>query len=149
MLPDPRDAFYSSPPMYTVGVRDHLKIAHSLRGPVFGRAQRLHGATLTVEVELEREELDEAGVVLEIGFIQARLREVLDQIDHQNLDEHAGFQGRPSTAEHIARWIHRELGRRLPVPGGGVMKVTLREEGSGWGSYNAPLPSMSTPPPMA
>src|SRR5689334_96465 len=112
--------------MYTVGVRDHFMVAHSLKGDVFGPAQGLHGATYTAIVEVEREELSEHQIVIDIGLLRERLRAVLDDLDYKNLDQHPAFEGRPSTTELIARHVHRELGRRLP-PGGGMLTVTLEE----------------------
>jgi 6-pyruvoyl-tetrahydropterin synthase len=132
--------------MYTVGVRDHVLVAHSLRGEVFGPAQRLHGATYVVSVEVEREELDEHGIAIDIGFLRAKLREVLDAIDYRNLDDHPAFESGSSTTEHVARYIHRELGRRLPVVAGTTLTVTLDESPAAWARYRAPVRAASVRP---
>ncbi len=81
--------------MYSVGVRDHIMVAHSLAGEVFGPAQRLHGATYTVSVEVEREELGPDGILCDIGMLRSELRAVLDGLDYQNLDEHPAFPAAP------------------------------------------------------
>ena len=133
--------------MYTVGVRDHIQVAHSLEGELFGPAQHLHGATYTVAVEIEREELTDMGIVIDIAFLRAELREVLGDLDYKNLDEHPAFQGRRSTTELIARHIHRELGRRLPSGSGATLTVTLDESPSAWARYRAPLRGSMLPPP--
>lgn len=125
--------------MYTVGVRDHILIAHTLAGEVFGPAQRLHGATYTVSVEVEREELSRDDIVLDIGVLREELRNVLSSLDYQNLDEHPAFREKRSTTELIARHIHRELGRRLPITLGGILTVTLDESPVAWARYRAPV----------
>ena len=125
--------------MYTVGVRDHISIAHSLSGEAFGPAQRLHGATYTVSVELEREELSPDDIVLDIGTLREELAHVLTALNYQNLDEHPAFREKRSTAEMIARYIHRELGRRLPISLGGTLTVTLDESQVAWARYRAPV----------
>jgi 6-pyruvoyl-tetrahydropterin synthase len=132
--------------MYTVGVRDHIHVAHSLEGDLFGPAQRLHGATYGVAVEVEREELTDMGVVLDTAFLRQTLREVLSDIDYRNLDDHPAFQGRRSTTELIARHIHRELGRRLPVMSGVTLMVTLDESPTTWARYRAPVRGSIMPP---
>jgi 6-pyruvoyltetrahydropterin/6-carboxytetrahydropterin synthase len=129
--------------MYTVGVRDHIQVAHSLPGEVFGAAQRLHGATYAVAVELEREELTDNGIVIEPVSFRRELRVVLDDLDHKNLDEHRAFQGKRSTTELVARHIHRELGRRLPLALSATLTVTLEGSPTTWARYRAPLPQNS------
>jgi 6-pyruvoyltetrahydropterin/6-carboxytetrahydropterin synthase len=133
--------------MYTVGVRDHIMVAHSLRGDVFGPAQRLHGATYVVSVEVEREELDDNDIAVDIGFLRTKLREVLSELDYQNLDAHPRFEEQRSTTELIARFIHRELGRRLPVGAGTTLTVTLDESPVAWARYRAPVRGESVRPP--
>ena len=91
--------------MYSVGVRDHIMVAHSLPGEVFGPAQRLHGATYTVTAELSREELNDSGIVVDIGELQRQLHGVLAELHYQNLDEHPAFKGKRSTTELIARHV--------------------------------------------
>ena len=73
--------------MYSVSVRDHIMIAHSLRGDVFGPAQRLHGATYVVDVEFRRRDLDETGIVVDIGRATEVVHTVLAGMNYRNLDE--------------------------------------------------------------
>ncbi len=132
--------------MYTVGVRDHIMVAHSLKGEIFGPAQGVHGATYGVAVEVEREELDEHGIVIDIGLLRRRLREVLDELDYKNLDELPAFASKPSTTEMIARFIHRDLGRKLPRLAGTTLTVTLEESPVAFARYRAPTPGPSVSP---
>jgi 6-pyruvoyltetrahydropterin/6-carboxytetrahydropterin synthase len=131
--------------MYTIGVRDHIMVAHSLPGEIFGPAQRLHGATYTVTAELSREELTDAGIVTDLGELGTELHAVLADLHYRNLDEHPAFRGRRSTGELIARHIHRELGRRLPGNLSATLTITLDESPVAWARYAAPLRAGSSP----
>jgi 6-pyruvoyl-tetrahydropterin synthase len=91
--------------MYSVTVREHMMIAHSLRGEVFGPAQRLHGATYVVDVEFRRRELDQNGIVVDIGRASDELRKVVGGLSYRNLDEDAAFAGRNTTTEFLARVV--------------------------------------------
>lgn len=91
--------------MYSVTVRDHVMIAHSLKGQVFGPAQRLHGATYVVDVELKRPDLGADGIVVDIGRAAEALRRVLDELNYRNLDEVPAFAGRNTTTECLARVV--------------------------------------------
>lgn len=135
--------------MYTLGVRDHVMVAHSMKGEIFGLAQRLHGATYVVTVEVEREELDEHGIVLDIGLLRERLRHVLADLDYRNLDEHPAFSEQGSSTEHVARHIHRELGHAIPVVAGTNLTVTLEESPVAFARYRAPVRGASMPPGAA
>src|ERR1700722_3185743 len=95
--------------MYTVCVRDHMMIAHSFSGEVFGPAQRMHGATYVVDVEFRRRELDEHGIVVDIGLAGNALREVLAAMNYRNLDAEADFSGRNTTTEFLARTVFERL----------------------------------------
>jgi len=135
--------------MYCVGVRDHIMVAHSVDGEVSGPAPRLHGATYTVSVEIERAELGPDGVLCDVSSLRKELRAVLDGLDHQNLDDHPAFPGRRSTMELVARYIHRELGPRLPFIAGVMLTVTLDESPAAWARYRAPVgPTIAPPRPM-
>ena len=128
--------------MFTVGVRDHVMIAHSFRGEVFGPAQRLHGATFVVDVEFRCAAIDEHGIVVDIGRAHEQLKEALAELNYRNLDELPAFAGRNTTTEFLARHI---LGRvrdaikagRLGPGGENVtgLKVTLRESHVAWASF--------------
>lgn len=120
--------------MYSVTVRDHVMIAHSLTGQVFGPAQRLHGATYVVDVELKRAELDADGIVADIGRAGEALRRVLADLNFRNLDELPAFAGRNTTTEFLARVVFDGLVsaiRRGDLgPGAGAIeqiRVTLHE----------------------
>jgi len=120
--------------MYAVEVRDHVMIAHSLKGALFGPAQRLHGATYVVDVSFFREELTAEGVVVDIGRAQAALAEALAPLRYANLDELPELAGQNTTTEFLCRWIFDRLAAALAAgalgPGGeGVcrLRVTLHE----------------------
>jgi 6-pyruvoyl-tetrahydropterin synthase len=91
--------------MYSVTVRDHIMIAHSFRGEVFGPAQKLHGATFVVDVEFRSQELDANGIVIDIGRATEVVRTILAGLNYRNLDEEPSFKGRNTTTEVLARTI--------------------------------------------
>ena len=120
--------------MFSVTVRDHVMIAHSFKGEVFGPAQRLHGATYVVDVEFKRRTLDADGIVIAIGRATDVLRHVLAELNYRNLDEVQEFAGRNTTTEYLAHVIFTRLvvaGRRGDLgPGGSAVeqiRVTLHE----------------------
>lgn len=130
--------------MYSVNVRDHFMIAHSLRGDIFGPAQKLHGATYVVDVTFRRPELDADGVVVDIGRAGEQLRTVLAELNYRNLDEEPAFAGKNTTTEVLAREIFDRLVRavrsgKLGDAARGVtsLRVTLRESHVAWGSYES------------
>src|SRR3712207_1241050 len=100
-------------PMYAVGVSDHIMIAHSLRGDVFGPAQRLHGATYEVRVEVRAPDLDADGIVVDIGRLRDALAQALGPLAYRNLDDLPDFARRNSTTEILCAHIHRTLARLL------------------------------------
>lgn len=133
--------------MYTVCVRDHFMIAHSFQGATFGPAQRLHGATYVVDLELRRPELDPDGVVVDIDKASTCLRAVLDELNFRNLDELPEFAGRNTTTEFLAQAIFNRLALRiedgqlgLHATGLSAMRVTLHESHIAWAAYESVLP---------
>lgn len=133
--------------MYSVAVRHHFMIAHSLRGDVFGPAQRLHGATFDAEVEFRCEELGADGIVVDIGRAGDALRDVLAALDYRNLDEVAEFRGVNTTTEFLAREIFDRLVQRIADgtlgPGAdrlASLRVVLRETPTAWAAFEGPLP---------
>lgn len=133
--------------MYSVCVRDHLMIAHSFSGQVFGPAQRLHGATYVVDMELRRPQLDADGVVVDIGRATEALREVLAELNYRNLDEVREFNGRNTTTEFLARVIFDRMAARIgagelgrAAQGLGAMRITLHESHVAWAAYEHELP---------
>jgi 6-pyruvoyltetrahydropterin/6-carboxytetrahydropterin synthase len=120
--------------MFSVTVRDHVMIAHSFKGEVFGPAQRLHGATYVVDVEFKRKTLDKDGIVIDIGRAADVLRQSLAEFNFRNLDEVLEFTGRNTTTEFLAQVIFKRLtaaARRGDLGPGGTaveqMRVTLHE----------------------
>lgn len=99
--------------LFTVTVRDHLMVAHSLRGDVFGPAQRLHGATYVVDASFRAEQLDQDNVVVDIGRAADQLRAVVAELTYRNLDDDAEFNGVNTTTEYLARIIADRLVDRL------------------------------------
>jgi 6-pyruvoyl-tetrahydropterin synthase len=129
--------------VFSVTVRDHMMIAHSLRGAVFGPAQRLHGATYVVDATFRRASLDADGIVVDIGRAAAALRAVVGELSYRNLDEELDFN---STTEALARHIADRLADRALAGdlGDGAqvldgLVVTLRESHVAWASYERPL----------
>ena len=132
--------------MYSVCVRDHFMIAHSFRGPVFGPAQRLHGATYVVDVEFRRRELDADGIVVDIGKAGDTLKAVLGSLNFQNLDENLAFKGSNTTTEFLAKVVFdrmiQAIGRGELGPNAGEIesaRVTLHESHVAWASYEGPV----------
>jgi len=132
--------------MYTVSVRDHFMIAHSFTGPVFGPAQRLHGATYVVDVEFRRQELDSDGIVVDIRRALDTVHTVLGALNFQNLDEVQEFKGRNTTTEFLARLIfdrvvaaiHRgDLGAE--ANGIASARVALHESHVAWAAFEGPV----------
>ncbi|HEX4347761.1 MAG TPA: 6-carboxytetrahydropterin synthase [Vicinamibacterales bacterium] len=95
--------------MYSVTVRDHVMIAHSFQGDVFGPAQRLHGATYVVDVEFRRPALDRDSIVVDIGRATESVRAALAAINYRNLDDVAEFKGRNTTTEFLARYVFDQI----------------------------------------
>jgi 6-pyruvoyltetrahydropterin/6-carboxytetrahydropterin synthase len=133
--------------MYSVTVRDHMLIAHSLTGDVFGPAQQVHGATYIVDVEFRRRQLDRNGIVIDIGVASQLLHEVLQPLNYRNLDELAEFRGVNTTTEFLAYAIFERLKARLSDGLLGAdghrdiaaMKVTLTESPTAWAAFEGPL----------
>jgi 6-pyruvoyl-tetrahydropterin synthase len=99
--------------LFSVTVRDHTMIAHSLRGEAFGPAQRLHGATYVIDATFRRAELDPDGVVVDIGRAGEELRTVLAELDYRNLDDEPSLAGVNTTTEVLARLIADRLAERV------------------------------------
>ena len=132
--------------MFSVTIRDHLMIAHSLRGEVFGPAQRLHGATYVVDATFRRETLDVNDIVVDIGRAAEALRAVLGELGYRNLDEELEFAGMNTTTEALAAVIADRLADR--ARGGALgdggreldgLVVTLHESHVAWASYERAL----------
>ena len=125
--------------MFSVTVRDHMMIAHSLRGEVFGPAQRLHGATYVVDATFRRETLDPDGIVVDIGRAADALREVVGELNYRNLDDELDFAGMNTTTEALAKVVADRLADRLGDAGLDGLVVTLHESHVAWASYERSL----------
>jgi 6-pyruvoyltetrahydropterin/6-carboxytetrahydropterin synthase len=121
--------------MYTVTVRDHIMVAHSLPRDVFGPAQALHGATYVVEATFRRRDLDDDGIVVDIGAATSALAETLDRLRYRNLDEHPDFDGVLTTTEALTRWVADRLAESSVMEGLDGLEVVLRESPDAWVSY--------------
>ena len=99
--------------MFSITVRDHVMVAHSLRGDAFGPAQRLHGATYVVEATLRRDDLNADGIVTDLGLAASTLRAVLEPLDYRNLDEVPDLAGVNTTTEVLAKLIADRLADRI------------------------------------
>jgi 6-pyruvoyl-tetrahydropterin synthase len=132
--------------VFSVTIRDHLMIAHSLRGEVFGPAQRLHGATYVVDATFRRATLDAEGIVVDIGRAAEVLRSVLGELGYRNLDDEVEFAGMNTTTEALARVVADRLADRARAGalGDGALEldglvVTLHESHVAWASYERAL----------
>jgi 6-pyruvoyl-tetrahydropterin synthase len=126
--------------VFSVTVRDHMMIAHSFSGEVFGPAQRLHGATFVVDATFKRAELDDDGIVVDIGRASDELHAVLAELTYRNLDDEPAFAGMNTTTEMLARVIADRLAERAEALGelDGLV-VTLHESHVAWASYERSL----------
>lgn len=132
--------------MFSVTVRDHMMVAHSLRGEVFGPAQRLHGATYVVDVTFRANELDADGLVVDIGRAAQALSAVVGELSYRNLDDEPDLAGVNTTTERLAEVVADRVADRLRAgelgPSAGhltAIAVTLRESHVAWASYERVL----------
>ena len=132
--------------MFSVTVRDHVMIAHSFRGEVFGPAQRLHGATYVVDATFRRPALDADDLVVDIGAATAELGAVLGELNYRNLDEEPAFAGRNTSTELLARVVADRLAERVQAGALGEsargltgITVTLHESHVAWATYERDL----------
>jgi len=132
--------------MFAVEVRDHIMVAHSFRGAVFGPAQRMHGATFVVDAAFFSRELDPQGLVVDIGLATEALRAVLAPLNYRDLDTVPEFAGINTTTEFLAAHIHRQLAAHCRGPGLGrsaadiaSLRVTLSESHVARAWYEAPV----------
>jgi 6-pyruvoyl-tetrahydropterin synthase len=125
--------------VFSVTVRDHMMIAHSLRGEVFGPAQRLHGATFVVDATFRRAALDADGIVVDIGHAAEELHAFLAELTYRNLDEEATLAGMNTSTEALARLVADRLADRARGWGPDGLVVTLHESHIAWASYERAL----------
>jgi 6-pyruvoyl-tetrahydropterin synthase len=132
--------------MFSVTVRDHMMIAHSFHGEVFGPAQRLHGATFVIDATFRRESLDADNIVVDIGRAADELHAVVGELTYRNLDDEPAFAGVNTSTEALAQVIADRLADRVLAGGLGEgarslagISVTLRESHLAWASYERSL----------
>jgi 6-pyruvoyl-tetrahydropterin synthase len=132
--------------MFSVTVRDHMMIAHSFRGEVFGPAQRLHGATYVVDASFRRADLDADDIVVDIGRAAEELHAVVAELSYRNLDEEPAFAGMNTSTEALAQVVADRLAERVHAGALGdaareldSLVVTLHESHIAWASYERPL----------
>ena len=132
--------------MFSTTVRDHMMIAHSLRGEVFGPAQRLHGVTYVVDVTFRRASLDADGIVVDIACAADVLRAVVAELSYRNLDDEEDLAGINTTTEVLTRLVADRIADRAQAGalGDGAREldglvVTLHESHVAWASYERPL----------
>jgi 6-pyruvoyl-tetrahydropterin synthase len=132
--------------VFSITVRDHMMVAHSFRGAVFGPAQRLHGATFVVDATFRRPVLDDDGIVVDIGLATKQLGEVLGELSFRNLDDEPAFTGVNTSTEFLARVVADRLADRLSAGelgegarGISAIMVTLHESHVAWASYERSL----------
>jgi 6-pyruvoyl-tetrahydropterin synthase len=131
--------------VFGVTVRDHMMVAHSFRGEVFGPAQRLHGATFVVDATFRGEALDDDGILLDIGRAAELLKAVVGELSYRDLDDEPAFAGVNTTTEVLARHVADRLAERVAegavAPAGQVstLVVTLHESHVAWATYERSL----------
>jgi 6-pyruvoyl-tetrahydropterin synthase len=132
--------------VFSVTVRDHMMVAHSFRGEVFGPAQRLHGATYVVDATFRRESLDADNIVVDIGRAAEELRAVVGELGYRNLDDEPAFAGMNTSTEALAKVVADRLAERLASGALGesaravsAIAVTLHESHIAWASYERAL----------
>ncbi|MBE4738639.1 MULTISPECIES: 6-pyruvoyl trahydropterin synthase family protein [Streptomyces] len=132
--------------MFSITVRDHIMIAHSFRGEVFGPAQRLHGATFLVDATFRRAELDDDNIVVDIGLATQELGAVVSELNYRNLDNEPAFANTNTSTEFLAKVIADRLAERIHkgalgenAKGIANLTVTLHESHIAWASYERAL----------
>ena len=127
--------------MFTVTVRDHMMVAHSLQGEVFGPAQRLHGATYVVDATFRGDSLDDDGILVDIGRATEELHRAVADLSYRNLDDEPEFKGTNSTTEVLAKHLADRLADQVRAgvlgnsTGVSGILVTLHESHVAWASY--------------
>ena len=139
--------------MYTVSVRDHMMIAHSFTGAVFGPAQKLHGATYVIDIEFRRPDLDADGIVVDIGRAGDTLRGVLAGLNYSNLDDDPSFAGRNTTTEFLARVVFDRMVAAIRKSDLGAqaqgiegLRVTLHESHVASAAFEGRVPKTAPAP---
>ncbi len=122
---------------FSLSVRQHVMIAHSFKSPVFGPAQRLHGATYVATATFYARELDANNLVIDIGIADELLRAALEPLAYQNLDELPVFEGQLTTTEFLCQWLHTQIAGKLPPGNVHELSIELKESHVAWAEYRA------------
>ncbi|MGW0301340.1 6-pyruvoyl trahydropterin synthase family protein [Streptomyces anthocyanicus] len=132
--------------MFSITVRDHMMVAHSFHGEIFGSAQRLHGATFVVDATFRRAELNEDNIVVDIGLATAELGAVIGELNYRNLDDEERFENVNTSTEYLAKVIADRLADRIREAAMGEdslgiseIAVTLHESHIAWATYTRSL----------
>jgi 6-pyruvoyltetrahydropterin/6-carboxytetrahydropterin synthase len=125
--------------MYSLTVRDYVKTAHSLRGEIFGPAQKLHFLIYEVDVTYFTETLDEYNLIVDFGAAQQTLSTILSEMNLKNLDDLPEFANTNTTTEFLCGYIHRRIGEAIGDRFSGRLSVTLRESPVAWAKYEGPI----------
>jgi 6-pyruvoyl-tetrahydropterin synthase len=133
--------------MFSVGVSDQCRVAHSFADPFFGLAQRLHGASYVVDVEVHSNALGAHHAVLDLAALRAIVRRAIETVDYSNLDDNPAFPGRTSTIERLAQYLADliadaigELPEHAQPIEPAALRLRLRESPTAWAGYERPLP---------
>jgi 6-pyruvoyl-tetrahydropterin synthase len=125
--------------LYSLTIRDYLKIAHTLKGEIFGPAQMLHLLTYEVEATYTTDALDEYNLIVDFGAAQQTLSSILSEMNFKNLDELPEFKDVNTTTEFLCAYIHRRIGDTMADRFSGKLSVTLRESPVAWATYEGPV----------
>jgi len=131
--------------MYSLTVRRHIFIAHSLKREVFGPARNLHGVTLIVDAEFQAPDIDQNNTVMDVVRVSRILKDVLGEYHYKNLDENPALAGVPTTMEFLARRIHDGVAARAAGRFRGGLKITVRESPEAWASYEGEVAAGGKP----
>jgi len=123
--------------MYFVKIRESMMIAHSLKHPFFGPAQKVHGATYVVDVTFKSATVDEHNVVIDIGLAHQIVKEILKPLDYQNFDELAVFEGQLTTTEFVAKYIFDEVTAKTAAFFKGKIAVSIKENPNAWAGFES------------
>lgn len=125
--------------MYSVRIRDHIMIAHSLHHPGFGNASKLHGATYIIDATFTNDMLNDMNVVIDIALAADILKDIVHRLNYKNLDEIDELKGAITTTEFMARYIHQQISGDKRLDFNGLLKVELGESHIAWASYEGKL----------
>lgn len=125
--------------MFTVTIRDHIMIAHSLKSEAFGPAQQMHGATYVIDATFQSKNLDENNIVIDIALAHQVLKDVIAPLNYQNLDELPQFKNILTTTEYLAYYIHTKVAEKVNLQFSGNLKITLGESHIAWAGYEAEI----------